>query len=88
MLDLRNWTAGMWFAANALLFLVLLAVRFGSEVRGDFRAYVAKMGRRRRRPSPHPLPGGEGFGKERPLTMDEEKALYKRMEEARKRQVV
>lgn len=80
-LDVRHWSATTWFAANAILFLVLFAIRYGTDILPGFslRHLFSAEKRRKRREA---LAAAEHRKK-----LDEERKLYARMHEARKRQI-
>lgn len=74
-LDVRNWSRSVWMTLNVGVVLVLFGIQFGPELCADWR-------RRRVRVS------GNDKKREKQLTMKEERELYERMREARKRQVI
>ena len=74
--NVRNWSRGTWMLVNVAIVLILLGIRFGPELYTDWIRY------RRRHASTI------GGSNERRLSANEERALYQRMHEARKRQVV
>jgi hypothetical protein len=78
MMDLRNWTAGMWFCGNLLLFLGMLGIRIGPALRDEASRLLRY---RRRRPA-------KQISKEDHKRQREERELYQRMIEARKKQVI
>jgi len=77
LLDVRAWNSGTWFLANAVLFASMLLIRFGPTV-------MAMMMRRvvRDRPS------NEAGNRKMLMSDAEERALYQRLIEARKKQVM
>jgi hypothetical protein len=74
-LDLRYWPAGVWLSVNVAILIALLSQRFGAEF------YMQRRQRRPRRSSSRQLLVKQS-------TLNEERALYERMNEARKRQVI
>lgn len=81
LLDLRNWTSHTWFWANALLFLSMFVVRFGPGLRSTAVAVLSYL-------APLDTPGNVRSEEETKQRKKDEKALYQRMIEARKRQVI
>jgi hypothetical protein len=73
-LDLRYWPAGVWLSVNVAILIALLSQRFGAEF------YMQRRQRRPRNSSRQVLA--------KQSTLNEERALYERMNEARKRQVI
>jgi hypothetical protein len=74
-IDVRNWSSGAWIALNICVVLVLVAVRFGpalAEVH-ERRCTDTKVDREKA---------------EHRRRRKEERALFERMREARKKQVV
>jgi hypothetical protein len=81
-LDLRTWTTTTWFWAFAGFFLFLCGVRFGPDIIEGFKDQRVRDARgRTKQKSGHPP-------STRQLSDDEERKLYQRMSEARKRQIV
>ncbi|TWU00437.1 hypothetical protein Pla108_13880 [Botrimarina colliarenosi] len=74
-MDMRTWSGGVWFLAFALVFVVLCGVRFGPEVAKGFVAQDRKF----------KLTVSEEKMRKR-KEYEKERALYERMNEARKRQ--
>jgi len=73
--DVRDWSRSVWIGLNIGIVLVLLGIRFGPE--------LFDRSRQPRRRVSH-----ECEKHEKRLTAKEERELYERMREARKRQVV
>jgi hypothetical protein len=80
-LDVRNWTSRTWFIANALLFASMFVIRFGPTLGAATQKILARYKPLRRVPDDANQP-------KQLLTDAEERALYKRMSEARKKQVI
>ena len=76
--DVRQWSSGNWFCANAILFFSMFAVRFRPQLKSLARDATSRIAFRR---SAKPDLKSK-------LSQEEEKALYERMKEARKKQVV
>jgi hypothetical protein len=74
-LDVRNWSRGVWFVLNIGVVLVLFGIRYAPEVNQEWK-------RRRGNRIRHRTEDDE----QRKLR--EERELYERMKEARKRQVI
>jgi hypothetical protein len=74
-LDMRNWSRGTWMVLNVVVVVFLFALRFGPELYQEWR----KTPRHR---------SVKLECDEKRLSREEELALYQRMQEARKRQVV
>ncbi|MCI0332052.1 MAG: hypothetical protein L0228_02350 [Planctomycetes bacterium] len=73
--DLRNWSRGAWMSANVAIVLVLFSIRFGPDLYREWRGRRPRIARKSER-------------HEKQLTLKEERALYERMREARKKQVI
>jgi hypothetical protein len=73
--DLRNWSRGTWMGLNLIVVFVLLGFRFIPVLFSGRRKPRRGIAARWEKP-------------EKRLTMNEERELYERMREARKRQVV
>ncbi len=73
--DVRNWSRGVWMGVNVAVVLILFGIRFGPELYRESRVRRPRRARKR-------------STAETQLTMKEERELYGRMREARKRQVV
>jgi len=71
--DVRNWTAAVWLSLNVAIVIALIAIRVGAEFRQGWRHF---------KPRQH-----QNVVKKQ-LEMKEERALYERMREARKRQII
>jgi len=81
ILDVRTWNSRAWFVANALMFLSMFAIRFGPAVGVAARQALLRWKTSRLSPTNAHEHGHL-------LTAVEEQALYQRMNEARKKQVV
>lgn len=81
LLDIRTWTSRTWFAANALLFASMFIIRFGPALRAAGRDFLKRS--TRLQPSAQTLTKEEQKRK-----YEEERALYERMIEARKKQII
>lgn len=81
VIDVRAWTSRTWFIANAVLFVSMFAIRFGSTLRAAARYALTQRKSVR-------VTSSVTHEHEKALSTTEEKALYQRMQEARKRQVV
>lgn len=79
-LDARSWSSGSWFALFAAMFISLLMIRFHEEI----WLSVSAMGARPRRSSG----GAKSYASEKTARLSEERELYERMNEARKRQII
>lgn len=73
--DVRNWSRGVWMTLNFGVVLVLFGIRFGPGLLDASRKPRKRVAR-------------ECEQHEKQLTAKEERELYERMREARKRQVV
>lgn len=73
--DVRNWTRAGWMVVSVVILVVLIGIRFGPELYDEWRK---RLGRR--------SPKREMDRKQ--LSLKDERALYERMAEARKRQVM
>jgi hypothetical protein len=74
-LDVRNWPRETWMALNLGVVLVLFGIRLGPEVRAQWR------NRRTRRTI-------EREQQKKQRTLNEQREVFERLREARKRQVV
>ncbi|MEX2316622.1 MAG: hypothetical protein WD669_05685 [Pirellulales bacterium] len=74
LLDVRNWPRGAWMFLNVAVVLALFAIRFGPDLMNDWQQ------RQARRKDEH-----EKHEKQRQLK--EQKQLFERMKEARKRRL-
>jgi hypothetical protein len=82
LLDFRTWGQSGWLAFTIVLLLVLCAVRFAPEISKNANsAWAALKQKHRVRAKPSHIT-------ESGLSEKEERALYERMAEARKKQVV
>ena len=81
LLDIRTWTTSTWFFANALLFASMFIIRFGPALRAAGRDFLKRS--TRLQPSVETLTKEEQKRK-----YEEERALYERMIEARKKQII
>lgn len=75
--DPRNWSRGTWLALNIVVVFALIALRFGRELYAEFR---------RARPR-KPSAANQTLDPKK-LSAQEERELYQRMHEARKKQIV
>jgi hypothetical protein len=80
-LDVRRWSGGAWFAANAILFAILCLFRLVPEFVAD-----ARQGPVKRRPTAAERAKTESTA-ERKQRMKEERELYQRMKDARRRRL-
>ena len=76
--DVRQWSSRTWFCANAILFFSMFVIRFSPQLKTMAKDATSRLAFRR---SARPDLKGK-------LSQEEEKALYERMKEARKKQVV
>ena len=74
-LDVRNWSRAAWFALNIGVVLVLFAIRYAPEVHQQWKQRKSNRVRHRTED-------------EEQRKLREERELYERMKEARKRQVI
>jgi hypothetical protein len=81
LLDVRTWTSRVWFGANAVLFASMTLLRFGPALGAATRTALTHW-------NPRLGSQGEVHEHNHAPTETEERALYHRMNEARKRQVV
>jgi hypothetical protein len=78
VLDIRNWPRGVWMAINVGVVFSLFTIRFGPDLVEDWR-----QRRDRKRAA------SKNREKEiKDLTLKEQRELFKRMQEARKRQII
>jgi hypothetical protein len=82
VLDLRNWTVWSWFSAFCVLFALLCVIRYVPEIADGFKEQGQRNAfKRSRRKSQDDVAA-------KLRQMDQERELYRRMMEARKRQVL
>lgn len=78
VLDIRNWPRGVWMAINVGVVFSLFAIRFGPDLVADWKQHrVRKRAASENREK-----------KICDLALKEQRELFKRMQEARKRQIV
>lgn len=74
-LDVRNWSRGVWMTLNVAIVVGLVGIRIGPQLYEGWRTWSGRRSAKRE-------------SDEKRRTIKEERALYERMREARKRQVV
>jgi len=74
-IDVRNWSRAAWMTLSVLILVTLIGIRFGSELYAEWRRVRPRRSVKRETDK-------------KQLTLKEERALYERMNEARKRQVI
>jgi hypothetical protein len=77
-IDIRNWSRGVWIAINVAVVFSLFAIRFGPGLAEDW-----KKSRAARR---HEADNRDKHVKD--MDLKQQRELYKRMQDARKRQIV
>lgn len=82
LLDFRTWGQSGWFAFTIVLLLVLCAVRFAPEIAKNANSAWAALKQK------HRVRAKSSPASDSGLSEKEERALYERMAEARKKQVV
>lgn len=80
-LDIREWTSGNWFMFNAIVFTMLMMIRFWGEFQHSFASLAHSLRNCRRGAADDP-------GAKKRMELAEERALYERMKEARSKQVI
>ena len=73
IIDIRKWPHGTWISVNVVI--LLFRVRFGPELSAEWCQKCLRICANRKRD-------------EKQLSVKQERALYARMHEARKRQVI
>jgi len=74
-LDVRNWSRQAWIGVNVLVVVVLFGIRFRPQLYADLK--------KRRKCQPM-----SNERQQKSLSLKQERELYRRMNEARKRQIV
>jgi hypothetical protein len=78
VLDIRGWSRGAWLVQNLAVVFTLFALRFGPDWYHDWQQrQIRKSAAAKKREK-----------QVKDLTAEEQRALYKRLQEARKRQVI
>ncbi|MEX2317294.1 MAG: hypothetical protein WD669_09095 [Pirellulales bacterium] len=78
VLDIRNWPRGVWVVINVAVVLALFAARFGPDLVEDWKQHSLRK-----------QAASDRRKKEiKDLDLKEQRELFKRMQEARKRQVI
>jgi hypothetical protein len=79
--DVRTWSSYQWFWANACLFVAMVVLRFGAGFKAVLKSLMKRLGNWGARSS-------NSSEERKKLSLQEERKLYERMNEARKRQVI
>lgn len=73
--DVRNWSRAVWMTLNIAVVVCLFGFRFGPELYREWRGRAKHV-------------SGSQVHREKQLSIKEERELYERLREARKRQVI
>lgn len=78
IIDVRNWSRGVWMLLNAAVVFALFAIRFGPDL---FHDWQKRQSRTKINPE-------QREKQVKDMELKEQRELFKRMQEARKRQII